>query len=139
MTKSYSAYAIYQTGTTDQQKIVDLIERETGIYLEDSSDIEYGDYWDYHRYLTPSIHMKVVDNVLHDEGDIYLPRFKGYSLDTVLVTIGVEDINNPVFRFLLSRPDIFRPVDTVSIFTDIEGKSVEVWEGYPPIPSEYLD
>eukprot|EP00873_Tetraselmis_striata_P008462 jgi/Tetstr1/428726/TSEL_018714.t1 len=139
MTKSYSAYAIFQTGTTNQQDIVDLIERETGITFEDSSDIEYGDYWDYHRYPAPYLHVQVVDNVLHDEGDIYLPRFKGYSLDTVLVTIGVEDINNPVFRFLLSRLDRFHPVKPIAIFPNFGETNIKVWEGYPPIPSEYLD
>eukprot|EP00873_Tetraselmis_striata_P008463 jgi/Tetstr1/428727/TSEL_018715.t1 len=139
MTRSYSAYAIYQTGTTDQQKIVDLIERETGIYLEEDSDVEYGNYWGSPPPRVHGIRIDVIDNVLYDDNDSYSPRYPGSSMDTVLVDIGVEDINNPVFRFLLSRPDIFQPAETVSIFTDIEGKSVEVWEGYPPIPMEYLD
>ncbi|WP_425086831.1 hypothetical protein [Stappia sp.] len=140
MKSLFRAYAIYQTGTTDQQEIVDLIERETGIYLEEDSDVEYGNYWGSPPPRVHGIRIDVIDNVLYDDdNDSYSPRYPGSSMDTVLVDIGVEDINNPVFRFLLSRPDIFQPAETVSIFTDIEGKSVEVWEGYPPIPTEYLD
>ena len=140
MKKRFRAYAIYQTGTTDQEEIVDLIERETGIAFEEDSDVEYGDYWSYPPPRIHGIRIDVIDNVLYDDdNDSYSPRYPDSSMDTVLVDIGVEDINQPVFRFLLSRPDIFQPVETVSIFTDIEGKSVEVWEGYPPIPSEYLE
>ncbi|WP_425086833.1 hypothetical protein [Stappia sp.] len=140
MNKPLEAFATYQTGTTDQEEIVELIERETGISFEDSSDIEYGDFWRHHPPSRYGIRIDVVDNVLYDDdNDSYSPLYPDFSMDTVLVDIGVEDINHPVFRFLLSRPQQFKPVKPIAIMTDIEGEPLTVWEGYPPIPSEYLD
>ena len=134
------AFATYQTGTTEQQDIVELFERETGIAFEDRSDIEYGDFWRHHPPSRNGIRVDVVDNVLYDDdNDSYSPLYPDFSMDTVLVDIGVDDINHPIFRFLLSRPDRFKPVIPITIKTIVNGKGVTVWEGYPPIPSEYLD
>ena len=140
MKNPFPAFATYQTGTTNQQDIVALIESETGIAFEEDSDVEYGDFWSYPPPRVHGIRVDVVDNVLYDDdNDSYSPLYPDFSMDTVLVDIGVEDINNPVFRFLLSRPDRFKPVIPITIKTIVNGKGVTVWEGYPPIPSEYLD
>ena len=140
MNKPLEAFATYQTGTTDQEEIVDLIERETGISFEEDSDVEYGDFWSYPPPRVHGIRIDVVDNVLYDDdNDSYSPLYPDFSMDTVLVDIGVDDINHPVFRFLLSRPEQFKPVKPIAIMTDIESEPLTVWEGYPPIPSEYLD